>query len=142
MNRYSYDSETVKEIFSREESTYSADDWKFLAEFHQYHHREWIEISMALLKDDLSSKIAYDKLHKHFLVRFGLLPKRIKVKGLLNAVRGRPRKDKEREAIKVMIAEMKLRGLKDSDCLDELISRGILHGNTDIRTFTRIKNGK
>lgn len=56
MDKYSYDSHVVRELFRKDESTYSLDDWKFLAEFHEYHHGQWIDIAMSLLKEDLYKK--------------------------------------------------------------------------------------
>ncbi len=142
MDKYSYDSDVVKELFRREESTYSLDDWKFLAEFHEYHHGQWIDIAMSLLKEELSTRSAFEKLYKNFLARFGFLPTRRKLKGLLNLTRGRPRKDVERTEIKKQIDKMKLEGFTNSECLEELINRGLLKPDTDMRTFTRIKNGR
>jgi hypothetical protein len=141
MDKYSYDSEFVKEIFNKDLDLYDIDDWRFLAEFNEYHHRRWIETSLSLLKDNLQHRLAYEKLYKHFLKRFGILPSRKKLKGLLNQTRGRPPKQLEHERIRKLIYPLKENGMTDEKALEYLISIDII-GEIDIRTFRRIKNGK
>ncbi len=142
MNEYSYDSEKVKDILKKDPELYELDDWKFLAQFHEYHHGIWIENAMTFLKEKLQIDQAYEKLHKHFLVRFGSLPKRGKRKGLLDQTKGRPTKYREHEYIRSLIQPLKAWGLTDEEVMDVLISQGSLPAKIDIRTFRRIKNGR
>jgi hypothetical protein len=49
MKKFSYDSDSVIELFKKDPELYEFEDWKFLAEFHEYHHGIWIENAMMLL---------------------------------------------------------------------------------------------
>ncbi len=142
MNEYSYDSEKVKDILKKDPELYELDDWKFLAQFHEYHHGIWIENAMTFLKEKLQIDQAYEKLHKHFLVRFGSLPKRGKRKGLLDQTKGRPTKYREHLYIRSFIEQLKEKGFTDEQVLSELIRLNVVPEKTDIRTIRRIKNGK
>lgn len=142
MNNFSYDSERVIEFFKKDLECYELEDWKFLAEFHEYHHEAWIKNALMILKERLIIDEAYEKLHKHFLVRFGSLPKRDKRKGLLDRTKGRPTKYREHQYIKSCIEQLKERSFTDEQVLSELIKLNVVPEKTDIRTIRRIKNGK
>lgn len=139
MDKLSYDSPEIKLLHEKNRDSYTVDEWKLLAEFHEYHHGEWIEEAKYVLKQLLEIQIAYKKLENHYFKRFGLLPSRKKVRGLLNATRGRPRRTKEHEHLRNLIMVYKSRGMKDENALQELHNQG---HKMDIRTFRRIKNGK
>jgi len=102
----------------------------------------WIENAMTFLKEKLIIDKAYEKLHKHFLVRFGSLPKRGKRKGLLDQTKGRPTKYREHQHIKSLIKQLKEKGFTDEQVLRELIKLNVVPEKTDIRTIRRIKNGR
>jgi hypothetical protein len=140
MNEYSYDSEKVKGIFKKDPELYELEDWRFLAEFHEHHHREWIDISLSLLKDAQTSKLAFNKLHNHFIKRFGMLPSRVKAKGLLSLTRGRPKKVIEHQRIRELIFRLKDLGMTDAKAMEYLISNNLID-EMDSRNFSRIKNG-
>ena len=139
MDKYSYNSELVKAVFEKDSSSYNLDDWKFLAEFHEYHHRKWIETSLSLIRDTQLHRLAFDKLYKHFIARFGALPSRKKIKGLLSLTRGRPPKKVEHERIRKLIFPLKEIGMTDEKALEHLIHNNMIE-EMDIRTFRRIKN--
>ena len=141
MNKYSYDSEFLKSIFERDSSSYNIDDWKFLAEFHEHHHSQWMDISISILKEAQTTKLAFNKLYSHVIKRFGMLPTRLKAKGLLNLTRGRPRKTIEHERIRGLILELKESGMTDTESMEQLISNNLID-EMDSRTFRRIKNGR
>jgi hypothetical protein len=142
MNKFSYDSEKVKDIFKKDLELYELEDWKFLAEFHEYHHGIWIENAMTFFKEKLIIDQAYEKLHKHFLVRFGSLPKRGKRNGLLDRTKGRPTKYREHQFIRSLMPPFKDAGFTDEKMLAEFIKLKLLPEKTDIRTLRRIKKGK
>lgn len=142
MNNFSYESDKVIELFKKDLELYGLEDWKFLAKFHEYHHGIWIENAMAFLKERLIVDQAYEKLHKHFLVRFGSLPKRGKRKGLLDQTKGRPTKYREHQYIRSFIKPMKEEGFTDEQVLSEMIKLNVVPEKTDIRTIRRIKNGR
>lgn len=142
MSIFSYDSEKVIELFKKDLELYELEDWKFLAKFHEYHHGIWIENAMIFLKEKLIIDQAYEKLNKHFLVRFGSLPKRGKRKGLLDRTKGRPTKHREHQYIRSCIEPLKEKGFTDEQVLSELINLDVVPENTDIRTIRRIKNGR
>lgn len=142
MNKFSYDSDRVIELFKKSPELYELEDWRFLAEFHEHHHGIWIENAMMFLREKLQIDQAYEKLHKHFLVRFGSLPKRVKRKGLLDRTKGRPTKHREHQHIRSFIGPMKDKGFTDEQVLSELIKLNLVPEKTDIRTLRRIKKGK
>lgn len=139
MHKLSYDSPEIKLLHEKSRDSYTVDDWKLLAEFHEYHHAEWIEEAMHLLKQFQEIQIAYKKLASHFSKRIGLLPSRKKVRGLLNATRGRPRKTKEHEQQRDLIMKYKSLGMTDEKALQEMINTGY---EMEMRTFRRRKTGK
>ena len=141
MHKYSYDSEVVKTIFSKDSVDYDIDDWKFLAEFHRHYHEQWIEIALSLAKDNQLHKLSFYKLYKHFIKRFWGLPSRKKIKGLLNLTRGRPTKKQEYERIRKLIIPLKKKGMTDAKAMEYLISINVIP-EMDSRTFSRIKNSK
>lgn len=139
MEKLSYDSPEIKQLFEKSRDKYTITDWQLLAEFHEYHHQHWINTSLSLIKEALDYRSAYDKLYSHFIKKFGLLPSRVKLKGLLNATRGRPRKTTEHKMIREFINAQKSLGMKDEDVLQELHN---LNYQIDMRQYSRIKNGR
>jgi hypothetical protein len=135
MNNFSYESDKVIELFKKDLELYGLEDWKFLAKFHEYHHGIWIENAMAFLKERLIVDQAYEKLHKHFLVRFGSLPKRGKRKGLLDQTKGRPTKYREHQYIRSFIKPMKEEGFTDEQVLSEMIKLNVVPEKTGLPTL-------
>lgn len=116
-----YESPEIKALFAKDFDSFTIDDWKNWAIFHQMGHDFYREYTLKLLREGGVIKSAHKKQMDFFMKQLGCqLPERIKTPSLLARNRGAPMKFKRNAAIMELYAQ----GFTKKMILNKLADKG------------------